>query len=187
MVGIRIRQEFSETVSASSSHTMSTPSIDFIFFTLWRIPENMNSLPLLQRMALSVVRKWSSYPMASIWSHRSLCTESLIEFCSSRPHRIRSWRLAARTRSARATAHDLPAPRPPWNTLYRWGRNRGANFSANSTLVVRFDKHDLRSEWAGVGSVRNLLPCEFLGLPVGPCLKLGPCLHEPDNSGGGQR
>jgi len=67
-----------------------------------------------------------------------LWTDSRIEFCTSRVHRIRMGFCAARMSNARATPHDFPEPRPPCRTLYRDGLNSRLSLRGNcaSTCFV---------------------------------------------------
>src|SRR5678815_3080549 len=58
-------------------------------------------------------------PSAATWSFSNWCTDSAIDFCTSRVHRMRSGLARPRASSMRAIDHDFALSRPPYKTLKR--------------------------------------------------------------------
>src|SRR5260364_13369 len=131
--------------------------------TLRRSPLKMNSLPVALTIVLSVIVKYGNRPNAAIWSTNSLCTESAMLVWNSRAQSTRRFRATDNRISARAICHDLPPPRPPWNTLYRAGSNKPLNFGGKTISTACIPKPHLQrkpclSGFAELGRVQPPRP-----------------------------
>ena len=113
MVGMRMSMDSIETLWASSTQHISTPSNDLMLCALPRTPRNINSEPLRFLIYSRPISQPGSLYFI-ITSAKSLCTESAIEFCTSRQHRTRSLLCVANAAKTVATVVDLPDERPPW-------------------------------------------------------------------------